>query len=484
MMTHHKCFKLGVVLLTACLLSCDSGSGTSTTSEVVSDPSEFDDVDFVPADISLMNLIGTSTTTSTLEFEPAEIGSSSLMGCQAHQLLKEVERIGQQATLFQCYISNATALLPLAGIFLSLDEYTYVTLELKGEALNTKGYIGDDGKMKFRIKKGVATSKVGTLAVELCQNDTQTDAFFLQIDLSTGAVSLNLTHRYRHNLDDPALDDWTQVTGTVLIDPAQKGTNVFAKVESLANIIYALYQIKFDGTFGAGHMQFQYDNDGGPDEKANNFASGCFDGNFSGTDQFLTCMLSLFNSEEGSGKFAATGNFPGITFQNLPKFPGLIAAGEGTIYCPISGCNPVTQAQQDTCKTPTPAVSCFCLETKPVAEGCSFTADRTEHFTISSSEGTPTFTVANSSIFSSLVENFSMPTAVETLSKNFGDYAWDCKTPSKAASASIQTSSFDFNGTTCDKVYAKANFEESEQTSCFQDEGADLVSDIAKQLGL
>lgn len=449
------------------------GGGTGGTANTVNrvDPN-LSNVDVTRQSASSSESVGLSASKSVAKAESevsaatgSGIGDLSTAGCVGRQLVDESIRMSKGLAAFNCYIETAEE---------KIKEFTCAKEDFSNYQFNVVAGGPQDKGFALRVR---CKAKGGTRTVHLCEGSSgsfkQTEGFRFTTNSTTGVISYFMKHHFTSDddgNDDPCdgnndgsktdselancriggnFDEWGEMTGSA--DPS---STAIGELDNIGEFDLADVTGLFNGNFGNGSLTFIYDADGGCNGGQVNKVKGAhnfsFGSNDIGTD-FIYCEL---NSSEGSCKFSSSGTLPAVLN------PASHLSG---FYCPLMGCDVDTQSG---CTGSGQAASCYCLVASASAN-CTFTHSGTEHFAVSlGSNGKPVFKIASTSCLAANVAATALPTAVDSITKNFGTEAWDCSSSNGFTAITLGDEAGLFP--ICFDLESAA-FDQSDQDDCFKD---------------
>ena len=503
-------FKAGLLssLALCALLSfsaCGSSGGSSSSGGGSSETSELNSVDAFNADLSALDLSQSessasisakSASSSVYKAMGSDVGDDSIAGCELNQLKKEVIDHSKEVRIFQCYIAAMQD--GITAFTIPDGSYAYYSLDFG--ALDDAS---DHGEFEMRLKTGKNVTAANTLDLMVCEDGSQQNTFTFSNDSAASSITFALKQHFTfdgggeyetadgdgfEHFDDgdgeisdeerhlarasDIIDDWMEMTGTVVGTAAASGS-----LDTMDEIASADVTAKFDGGFGLGSLTFAYDADGSPSDTAMNEVSGSFQHSFGAGDTGTNHMFGQFDASEGSANFNATGSWPGMRGADMASMSSEIDANK--TYCHLDTC---TGWDNLTCTGANPALACFCMEESPVdgTGACTFSESDVEHFAVAyAGTGDPTYKIAATSAYTTAVSAATLPTAVESISKNFGDYAWDCEAADSFTL--LDVSGVDFSA--CQVLEEEIWGSEEDHSSCWENQGEDLVQEQVGECG-
>lgn len=521
--TKHFICSFAIIALVAFMAgACGGGSssGTSGSSDTTvtggatnegntSNAATLKSVDAVSADLSVLDLSASAASASiskaagTSEDKKlgSQVGDESMAGCQLNQMKGEAFRIAKEAKIFQCYVGKMQD--NFTEFVIPVDSYAIYSIQMP--ATSDSGPMSEASSMLVRVgKNNLADS---SLEMAICEGGSQTESFVLSSSGQT--VTLAMKHHFSASgpgmsvsqsmdsdgdgeLSDSELesgrssgsyDEWGEFSGNVVVDANSTGS-----VDTISEVDSASILAKFNGNYGKGQMQIDYDEDGSPAAGPFNTVQGYFDATF-GTSGggFNAGMLGMFDAGQGSAKFSATGSYPAMSGQMFAQWGQWAPTGSDVnkFYCGKSDCDfDATQSSEQSCAGdvwPKP-LACYCMEESPnggTSQSCTFTESGTEHFTVvaddADTDSEPEFYIAATSIYSALVEQ-TLPSEVNPITKSFTTNGWDCSGTATTIDVSSAFTSGAFNECI---ALEEAAFSNSQKATCM-DQAQDDASSSAQ----
>lgn len=451
------------------LVGCSSGSSDSSTTTATSDAAQAKSLSAVELDLSNVD-VSKSSASADESLPPGVSGSvakgfgttkgdACITGCIFNQTFDEMIRGTKGVAMFQCYYRAMESATPPLVSYPESGAFKYYTIEMPA------GKVGlDDAGFKFKLRVSRTGGDSPQIKADICESDKQT----LHINFSTSGSTIafglkshvsEITSKTKNseqggvatgcdlNADGTvsdaerqgcraagSVDEWAEMSGSVV--PADTVSGVIDSTDEMKSL--NIKQI-FDGAFGYGGITVAYD---GTTDTTNNrpnpllTVNGAFKQIIASGDNGNSYFVIYLDKDEFASRMVADSTMPGAT---LPSDAGFASVASGQVACPIidGSCDPTTQFGKAACQTATNRpISCACM-TAQTGSACSMTNDQVEHCSVTrTSAGERKFThlaSGSSTKFANapykLGTSTTVASSVETLTKSFGENAWDCEIP-------------------------------------------------------